>query len=240
VGAQTEPDPGFAHFLRYLGVSLALFVATLVTLYIGGLLWTAHILSRTGHRKRDLFNPVIGVRAVWRYTARSVYWQPRPDRPSHVLSGWQRPAAIVGGYVGYPVVFVALLAALGDGDGREWTSENRRAFAAGVEQEGIDPSTAQCVTDHFVEAFPEGLPDENDPRFESESADAFSACGVAWTPDVRRQFADSIEQEGVDPSTAQCVTDYFVEAFPDGVPDQSDPRFESEAASAFSQCGGGR
>jgi hypothetical protein len=35
-------------------------------------------------------------------------------------------------------------------------------------------------------------------------------------------------------------TDYFVEAFPDGVPDQDDPWFESEAARAFSQCGGGQ
>ena len=87
--AMMKPDPGFMHFLRFLGVWV---VMGLLSVIIIGIVWLAIALSSTGRRKRDLlmlfipvWNIVVEVQTIWRYTAKNVYWKPRDDRPSKSL-----------------------------------------------------------------------------------------------------------------------------------------------------------
>lgn len=106
--AQPQADPGFAHLLRFLGVGNAIYLSSALLV---GHFWNAHLLSRTGWRKRDMllllvpmYGSYLSVVTLWRYTARDAYWTPRDDRPSDVLRGWQRTAAITAGLVLLPVL----------------------------------------------------------------------------------------------------------------------------------------
>ena len=144
--------------------------------------------TRPARRKRDLLllfvpfvNVVVAVQSVWRYTARSVYWQPRDDRPSAVLSGTARTLAIVGGWILGPLFFVlviigAITAAKEDGG---WSDLDRSEFQAEIEGEGVDDATARCVTDYVIERFPDGpeaLPGDEDDLADL-GEEAFKACG---------------------------------------------------------------
>lgn len=87
--AGTKPDPGFMHFLRFLGILILMSALSAVLI---GLVWFVIALSSTGRRKRDvlmLFIPIWGVilnvQTMWRYTAKNVYWSVRDDRPSKSL-----------------------------------------------------------------------------------------------------------------------------------------------------------
>jgi len=78
------PDPGRRHFARFMVVTVVMNLLLVV-----GLVWLMFMLGSTGRRKRDVllaFVPVLGnvvvTQAVWRYTARNVYWSARVDRPS--------------------------------------------------------------------------------------------------------------------------------------------------------------
>lgn len=175
----SEDDPFFPHLLRMMGVAMAV---GLSSVFVIGLFWYAHIFSRTGFRKRDvggLFVPVLGAylsaTALWRYTARDAYWMPRDDRPSVVLHGWQRPAAIALGWIGMPifVVVVGVVAVLTAG----WSDADRSKLVNNFVQLGVDRPAAECMADQIIEAFPSGPDSYADDSEVSDAVDeAVDAC----------------------------------------------------------------
>src|SRR5438128_1502597 len=176
--ASTEPDPGASHFLRWIGLYGALLLANSVLV---GLLWSARALSRTGYRKRDvllLFVPVLGavvaITATWRYTARSVYWSPRHDRPSTVLTSPWRPVAIGFGWAAGLAAIAAIIVAIEQGSG--WTSSGRNELRAELIKQGISDARAKCIVSHFVGANPDGPPSAGDPRITSVGQAAAASC----------------------------------------------------------------
>jgi type II secretory pathway component PulF len=87
--APAKADPGFMHFLRFVGISLLMSALSIVFI---GLIWFIIALSQTGRRKRDvlmllipIWGTIVNIQTVWRYTAKNVYWSPRADRPSKSL-----------------------------------------------------------------------------------------------------------------------------------------------------------
>jgi ABC-type sugar transport system permease subunit len=87
--APVKDDPGFMHFLRFVGIWILM--GALSVIFIG-LIWAVIALSQTGRRKRDIlmylipiWGVVVQVQTIWRYTAKNVYWSPRADRPSKSL-----------------------------------------------------------------------------------------------------------------------------------------------------------
>ena len=177
--AQPQADPGFTHFLRFLGVSFAL---SLSCVFLVGLFWMAHLRSRTGYRKRDILSLVVpyygayvSVVTLWRYTARDVYWTPRDDRPSDVLRGWQRPAAIAAGWVLFPVFTVLLIVAAALASG--WSDAERTDLVNSFVQAGVDRPTAECMADEIIDDFPAGSDAYADDDSVTQSfSDAVDAC----------------------------------------------------------------
>jgi hypothetical protein len=156
---ETQPDSWFGHFLRYLAVSSLL---TLSMLFVIGFFWQGHILNRTGYRKRDLlllFVPIaahiVAIKSLWRYTARDIYWSPRPEpeRVPDLLRGWQRPAAIAGGWVALPLMLVGLFA-LGYAE-RHWSDAELDELADDFVAMGYDRFTAECMVDQIIIDFPD-------------------------------------------------------------------------------------
>ena len=87
--AVAAEDSGGKHFLRFLGVYLAV---SLLSVVVVGLVWFASMLSHTGRRKRDVlmlmipvWGAIVTVQTIWRASAKSVYWAQREDRPSKTL-----------------------------------------------------------------------------------------------------------------------------------------------------------
>jgi hypothetical protein len=158
---EPEPvvDPWVPHALRFVGVGALLTVAWMT--FILGLVWRMHLLSVTGYRKRDvlwLWVPVVGwiadARTLWRYTARDEYWTPRDDRPSHVLDGWARPAAITAGWLAVPALAVGgILASIDDdpfecvADDVEATMEAEEEFTFGNLGDAVDEALERCEVD---------------------------------------------------------------------------------------------
>lgn len=154
----SEPvlDPWFPHALRFCGVGILLVLAWMT--FILGLLWRMRIFSATGYRRRDVlweWVPIIGTiaetRSLWRYTAREVYWTPRDDRPSEILDGWARPAAIGLGWLAVPVVAAgASVVAINGDDGEcvadevQQTMEDEDAFTFGGLGDAIDGALERC------------------------------------------------------------------------------------------------
>jgi hypothetical protein len=161
----TDDDPWLAHFGRYLLVSLCLGVSFYVLV---GFLWMGHVLRRTGYRARDLlwlvvpvWGTVVSIRALWRYTARQPYWSPRPDRPSAVLAGSQRTAALVGGVVAIPalvVVSVVSIAVLGrQARDTYWTSPVVDSYVTALTHQGLTEAQARCVMGEIEVRYPKGV-----------------------------------------------------------------------------------
>lgn len=176
--ATAVEDSNGLHFVRYLGIALLLSLANAVVI---GIVWTFVVLTRTGYRKRDillLFVPVVGtilsVRALWRYTAKTTYWTPRPDRPSAPMPNGGHPALVALGYVGF-VGLIVVAIAVGATTEDEWTSEDRRVLQQELESNGLDPATSTCMVDFVEDRYPEGLPDEDD-ALSKVGQDAFAAC----------------------------------------------------------------
>ena len=83
------PDPGFMHFLRFVGISILMSALSVVLI---GLIWFVVALNYTGRRKRDvlmllipIWGTIVNIQTIWRYTAKNVYWSTRDDRPSKSL-----------------------------------------------------------------------------------------------------------------------------------------------------------
>lgn len=158
---QAEPlqdDPGFAHFLRMAGVGMSVAMACWIVV---GLFWYGHIMSKTGYRKRDLlllsvpvYGSYLAVVVMWRYTARDVYWTPRDDRPSEVLHGRNRPAAIALGWVLFPIFTagIIVMAALSAG----WSDTERANLVNSFVRVGVDRPVAECMADRIIDHFPAG------------------------------------------------------------------------------------
>jgi hypothetical protein len=178
-GAVLQDDPTFAHILRFLGVSFAVGFSCLVLV---GFFWIAHIRSRTGYRKRDtlsIFVPYYGwfvwVVTTWRYTARDVYWEPREDRPSAILSGVNRPLSIALGWILFPIFTIGLtvLAVVTGG----WSTQERADLVNGFVRAGMTRPVAECVADHIITDFPAGPDAYADGDDVSRSVnDALDAC----------------------------------------------------------------
>jgi hypothetical protein len=173
-----RPDNWLAHLFRFLGVSLLAGIAWYV---VAGIVWTVHVLTRTGYRARDLlllFVPVVGTvvhaKAFWRYTARHVYWAPRPDLPPDVLRGWQRPVAVAGGWVLGPAVIAGLAAILATFDG--WTAAEREQLVRSFEAQGFEPATASCIADEVIEQFPESHVEYDAAEAQAAVLDAVALC----------------------------------------------------------------
>lgn len=160
--APLQDDPGFGHLLRFVGVGMALGVSSW---FVIGIFWQAHILSRTGYRKRDLlllfvpgYGSYVSVVTLWRYTALEPYWTPRDDRPSDVLRGWQRPAAIAAGWVLVPLMILATIVAIvvvvvtNIG----WDEAERQDLVDAYIVEGFDPPVAKCIADEIIDDYPLG------------------------------------------------------------------------------------
>lgn len=178
VATTAVEDSNGLHFVRYLGIAMLLSLANAVVI---GIVWTFVILTRTGYRKRDvllLLVPVVGwivsVKAIWRYTAKTMYWTPRPDRPSAPMPNGGHPALVTLGYVGF-VGLIVLAIAVGATAEDEWTSEDRRVLQQELESNGIDRATSTCMVDFVEDRYPEGLPDE-DEALSKVGQDAFAAC----------------------------------------------------------------
>lgn len=176
----TEDDPWFAHALRCIGVAALVAIAFYV---IAGFFWMAHIFDRTAHRKRDLLwllVPVAGAavqtRAIWRYTAREVYWQPLEDRPPDLLRGWQRPWAIGAGWVLFPLMTVLIGLGAAAGFDEEWTPEEREDLIQGYHQEGFDRATAECIADEFIEEIPDPDGFYTVDEIDDATTDAVNLC----------------------------------------------------------------
>lgn len=180
-----EPDPWFPHFLRYLGLYFLVLVGNIF--FLAGFVIVALLMDKTGRRKRDvlgmlvpILNAVWVVQTVWRATARNMYWSPRHDRPSEPLQGSIRPVAIaVGWIVGASLIVTAAIGIATGGLGG-WTSYDKAEFKRGIQGDGVDATTAQCVVDFYVNRFPDGpddIPDEDDPAFTTTAQEAFSQCG---------------------------------------------------------------
>jgi hypothetical protein len=155
-----EDDPWLGHLLRMIGV----YAAQTAALYacLAGLVWEAHMFSRTGYRKRDMlwlfvpvWNVVVTTRCLWRYTARDVYWSPRDDRPSDVLRGWQRPASIALGWAALPIAAVIGIVIALTTDG--WTDQQRRAEVQSLVEAGFTRADAECVVAEVEEQEPHYL-----------------------------------------------------------------------------------
>ena len=173
-----EPDPWFPHFLRYLGVSFSVGIAICV---IVGLFWWAGIFSRTGYRKRDLLLmvvPIVGtivaVKVMWRYTARSVYWTPRDDRSSTILTPPLRPWAIGAGYVLYPVLTLGAIAVIASVD-TGWSDAEKTDLRDAFIAEGVSEAQADCIVDRLADEHPNGPP-EDEERAREEVVEAAESC----------------------------------------------------------------
>jgi hypothetical protein len=148
IGSQ---DPGFAHFLRFFGVFVLWYVATVPAL---GLIWLAFIFNRVGYRKRDvlmmlipIWSAIVSVRALWRYTARWVYWPPLPGRPSRPLQQpWLSVLSAAGWVVTAALVVVGIMAAASP-DGPEMSDAQwREDFVEyWVDEAGVRPDVAECA-----------------------------------------------------------------------------------------------
>lgn len=176
-----EPDGWFGHFLRYVGVA---FMVGVSFWFIAGIFWMAHIFNRTGHRKRDLLwliVPVVGAvvqtRALWRYTARNVYWTPHPERPSDVLRGAARPWAIAGGWILGPLMFGGLVALSIAQTG--WTEEEREELVNVFELQGFDRPTAECIADEVIDEIPDADGFATDEEIDDAINDGIAICSGA-------------------------------------------------------------
>lgn len=156
----TVEDSNGLHFVRYLGISMLLSLANAAVV---GIIWTLVILTRTGYRKRDyllLLVPVVGwivgVRAIWRYTAKQMYWTPRDDRPSAPMPNGGHPALVALGYGSF-VGLIALAVIVGPSSD-EWTSEDRRVLQQELESNGIARPTATCMVDFVEDRYPTASP----------------------------------------------------------------------------------
>jgi len=177
-----ESDPGFGHFMRFLGVY---FLISILSFVLVGVIVQAVILSKTGYRKRDLlllmvpiWGAVVAVRTTWRITARTAYWSPRDDRPSEPFDNGGRGAAIVGWVLG-PVAFIGIVALAAVVGTAGWTSFDKAEFCGTLESGGMSSARAQCMTDFFVTRYPEGpedVPDEDDPALQAVTQEALAAC----------------------------------------------------------------
>ena len=172
------PDRWFPHFLKFAGAYGAVWAAGT---FVIGWFWIAHILNRTGYRRRDvllLLVPIVNVvmlfTALWRYTAKQPYWSPRTDRQSLPLTGTLRPTVIFGGYVAAPLVSIMLFATFLATHG--WNDANRNELVDGFMREGLDQSTSQCVVRELEVAYPVGPPPESDPRLIPVVRDAVTRC----------------------------------------------------------------
>ena len=162
-------DPWFLHALRFIGVAVLLSLAWLT--FILGLLWRMRMLNVTGYRRADVLwiwvpgiGWVLGARTLWRYTAREAYWQPRDDRPSHVLEGPNRPLAIGAGWLAVPVIAAGAAVAWVDDDGRCVVEEVRERmdaageFSFGDLGDAIDGALERCDIDVDFDGDPEPAP----------------------------------------------------------------------------------
>ena len=184
---QTVDDPPLEHFLRFACVYAAVLAS--ICFFLLGFIWLAAIMNRTGRRHRDVLLspvPVIGavvnVTSVWRDTAREVYWTPRPDRPSHVLSGPARPLVIgLGGAVGVLYVLAGVIGAATAEP--EWRSEYREGFVSGLRRSGYTAEEADCVATAVEDDYQGEEPTGDESDFEAVVSDANAACGIAGTED---------------------------------------------------------
>jgi len=151
-----QSDPGFPHLLRMVGA----WAAVSLSIYAlgAGLFWWAYAFSRSGYRKRDIllliipiFGFVVAARVMWRHTARNVYWSRNEDRPSSVLSGWQRPTAIAAGWILFPLLIGAVIV---DSLDQGWTTQDRYEVTSLLLDAGFDPLTAGCMTARLQEYMP--------------------------------------------------------------------------------------
>lgn len=181
--AGPQPDPWFPHLLRYLGLYFLVFIGNVF--FLAGMVIVALLMDKTGRRKRDVLAMLVPflnawwlTQTLWRATARHTYWSPREDRPSEPLQGGIRAVAIaVGWIVGGSMIVLAAIGILTGSGG--WTSYDKSEFKRGIQSDGVDSRTAQCVVDYYVNAFPEGpetIPDEDDPAFTTTAQAAFSFC----------------------------------------------------------------
>ena len=178
--AEPVRAPWLSHFFRYFGVSLI----TGVSFYVlAGFLWWPYITNRTGYRKRDallLLVPIVGAYVgtvcLWRYSARTVYWSQREDRVSDVLRGWQRPAAIAGGYVLWPLMIFAVIA-LGLAE-EDWTDADRDEIRRAFVDTGLNGSEAQCAVARMESVFPDKVPTGDESNFESTVQEAIRVCDL--------------------------------------------------------------
>jgi hypothetical protein len=161
--ASERRDPWLAHLARFTALYTAVTVSNVA--FLLGLVWLAHLMDRTGRRKRDLLlvlvpgcGVVVTIQTMWRAVARTAYWEPRPDRPSAPLHGAARRTVIVaGGILTLILAVAAVVAVAGVRDERSsWTErEQTELFGALVDAE-VDPTAIPCIADYIVSRYPEG------------------------------------------------------------------------------------
>ncbi len=169
--SEAQLDPGFQHWLRWLGVYGSVLFSCL---FFVGFVLVGWMFDRTGYRKRDvllLFVPFVNAnvlwRSLWRYTARSVYWSPRKDRESRPLQKPQRPVLIGAGFAVWYLLIGGAIAAGLVSDSSAWDDpQYERGFIIGLMDAGYDEFESRCIVGYLEEAFPAGPPeDEDDPAW---------------------------------------------------------------------------
>lgn len=149
--ATADQDSNFWHFLRFLGVGTLMGISQV--LYVGWI-WFMFACARTGHRKRDVllllipfYGLVVDARVLWRYTAKSVYWSPHPERPSAPLPDpWRKNLTAIGGvlflgFLGWIAFDVATYEEPPEMTDAEWRAD----FVEFWTGEGIAPDVAECA-----------------------------------------------------------------------------------------------
>ena len=174
-------DPWLGHLFRFLGLYFLIAAANIILV---GFVLLLGLLDRTGRRKRDLLlalvpfvNIVVIVQTLWRSTARSVSWSPREDRPSSPLQGAVRTWSIAIGWGVGALAIVGIVTADSQPD-TGWTSLDREAFIAELEDGDVDRTTAECVANRIEARYPEGpdsMPDD-EAALQSIGSVMFEAC----------------------------------------------------------------
>ena len=168
----TSSDPWFPHFLRFLCIWVLLAIGQVILI---GVIWQAAILRRTGYRARDLllllvpiYGGVVSVVTLWRYTARSVYWDTRAGRNSAVLQESRQlliglgAAAMV--LIGPLAAAVALAAPQEPAASPWWDAATEKDWIDSFVDNGWDRVQASCVIGYLEEVFPEGMDGQSSAR----------------------------------------------------------------------------